>query len=146
MILKEFTPEIYPRKIWLVIPQKQKDYNAIVDRFTAYNFAVSKNTKLAQDKFLERIRIGRSAVLAECWPVEEKESTDYGILCIIHEPPNMDASHFAHESVHIADYICEQLGLLTQDFTEGNEAYAYLVGYIMTCFMDIIEQYNKTVK
>ena len=34
-----------------------------------------------------------------------------------------------HEAVHVADYFCEQLGLYTQDFEDGNEAYAYLVGW-----------------
>ena len=32
-------------------------------------------------------------------------------------------------AVHVADYFCEQLGLYTQDFKDGNEAYAYLVGW-----------------
>ena len=34
-----------------------------------------------------------------------------------------------HEAVHVADYFCEQLGLYTQGFKDGNEAYAYLVGW-----------------
>lgn len=33
------------------------------------------------------------------------------------------------DAVHVADYFCEQLGLYTQDFKDGNEAYAYLVGW-----------------
>lgn len=66
-----------------------------------------------------------------------------GVLCIIYNLKEFDMSHAAHESVHIADYFFEELGLTAEDFSEGDENYAYMVGWATSCFIDIVERFNK---
>lgn len=39
----------------------------------------------------------------------------------------------AHEAVHVADYIFDELGMYTQSFVNHNEQYAYLVGWAAGC-------------
>ena len=53
---------------------------------------------------------------------------ELGILVILMNEDKVTTDVIAHESVHVADYFYEQLGLYSQDFSSGNEAYAYLVG------------------
>ena len=58
----------------------------------------------------------------------------------------MDSSLIAHESVHIADYFYEACGCNSEDFTDGNEAYAYLVGWAAGCIANVLikEKDGKT--
>lgn len=47
---------------------------------------------------------------------------------------------FVHEAIHACDVLFQDLGLVAQDFDEGNEAYVYLTEWI---FANIYESYLK---
>lgn len=62
--------------------------------------------------------------------VIRKSDNKYGVIVIaVTSTEDITPDMIPHEAVHVADYFCEQLGLYTQDFKDGNEAYAYLVGW-----------------
>lgn len=46
---------------------------------------------------------------------------------------SIEAGGEAHEAVHVADYIFDELGMYTQSFVNHNEQYAYLVGWAAGC-------------
>lgn len=50
----------------------------------------------------------------------------------------LEGGDAAHEAVHIADYIFEQLGMYSQQFHDNNEQYAYLVGWAAGCISKTI--------
>ena len=58
---------------------------------------------------------------------------------------DMDTATIAHESVHVADYYFQVTGCNSEDFTDGNEAYAYLVGWAAGCIANVLikEQKNE---
>jgi hypothetical protein len=73
-----------------------------------------------------------------CCAAVDKATDSNCILCFMFEK-NVSTKTIAHESVHIADYYCQLCDIYTQDFCDGNEAYAYLVGWAADCI-------DKTVK
>ena len=67
----------------------------------------------------------------------------YGVLVIALDLDSITSDMIPHESVHVADYIFSQLGILSQDFTEGNEAYAYLVGWAAGCISSSVTKFKS---
>lgn len=65
---------------------------------------------------------------AACIPVIDKKTNHVGILLV--QVTNFDTSVLAHECVHIADYVFDYTGMNAESFAEGNEPYAYLIGYL----------------
>lgn len=65
-------------------------------------------------------------------PVTHKATGEYGALVIIMDS-SIEAGGEAHEAVHVADYIFDELGMYTQSFVNHNEQYAYLVGWAAGC-------------
>lgn len=123
VVFHEFSPEIYPRKIWMV---KGASKEAISERFH-----VDKD-------YLEQIgEINHGEFNAECIPIFNIETLKKGILCNLSNKHKLTVDTIAHESVHIADYIFEELGMVSQNFSERNEQYAYLVGWIAKCFTEV---------
>lgn len=49
----------------------------------------------------------------------------------------------SHESVHVADGFYEFTGATTQNLSEGNEPYAYLVGWIAGCMSNYLIEYKR---
>lgn len=117
---KLFNSIVYPRNVW--ISRKASDENI--------NYKFKPDTE-----YLDSIKTG--GCIAACYAVIDKETDHRGILCNIESPSLFGVGEIAHESIHIADYICEECGILSQGFKEKNEAYAYLVQWIANCFNKI---------
>lgn len=67
--------------------------------------------------------------------VVDKKTKSKGVLILISEPnidniTDFDFDISAHESVHAADAVFDVIGAYTTGYDEGDEPYAYLVGYI----------------
>lgn len=86
-----------------------------------------------------------TSVIAECIPCQDTDCT-IGIMCIVYHPEEFTNVEAAHESVHIADYFVEDLGITTEHFSDGDEQYAYLVGWVMSQFIKAKEEYDSTNK
>lgn len=62
---------------------------------------------------------------------------------MVMQPEEIVAGDEAHEAVHVADYIFEQLDMYSQDFSSANEQYAYLVGWAAGCISKTIINNKK---
>lgn len=117
-----YSPEIYPRKLFVSTNIEDLDKHFIfLDVYGNNNGDVY--SKLLQE--IDELDGG----MVTC-KVIRKSDNKYGVIVIaIVDIEDITADMIPHEAVHVADYFCEQLGLYTQDFKDGNEAYAYLVGW-----------------
>lgn len=144
MLSKTHLSAVYPRLVYIVIVENKNDLKKIADTYTAYFITKGMNAERDQKDFLENLENHfNDDVLAACYPVANKELNALGVLCVIFKPEYATYSTFAHESVHIADYIFESLGMNGEDFTDGDEPYAYLVGWVFQGIEEIYDTYRK---
>ena len=147
MLSKTHLSAIYPRSVYIVIVENKNDLKKIADTYIAYYITKGMNVELGQKDFLENLENHfNNDVLAACYPVANKELNTLGVLCVIFKPEYVTYSTFAHESVHIADYFFESLGMNGEDFTDGDEPYAYLVGWVFKGIEEIYDTYRKKNK
>ena len=134
---------LYPRSIW-VVNCSETDPEFLLKRFTFYvnTEGWNKINKNMEDEFASSC----TTAIAGCYVVEEKSTRNVGILLVIYDIDSVDTSVIAHESVHLADYIYEATGCNSEDFSDGNEAYAYLVGWAAGCIANVLikEKDGKT--
>lgn len=117
---------IYPRTLWIVNVSNEDPLNLLK------NFCFIKNIpgwNELDDNIQNELDEASQSTIAGCYVVQEKSTGDLGMMLIIFRISDMDTGIIAHESVHIADYYFQVTGCNSEDFTEGNEAYAYLVGW-----------------
>lgn len=127
--LYEFNPQVYPRKLWILY---NPSYHAIADNFLQNEEEIS----FKQYEELEKTDHGFTA------SVMKKDDLYLGVLIVLFKKPSINT--IAHESVHFTDCVFEELGIVSQGFTEGNEAYAYLLGWCSGCIESILK--DKTCK
>lgn len=117
---------IYPRTLWIV-NVSDENYLGILKKFYFIKNKPGWN-ELYEDVQSELEEASQSAI-AGCYVVQEKSTGNLGMMLVIFRIEDMGTDIIAHESVHIADYYFQVTGCNSEDFTEGNEAYAYLVGW-----------------
>ena len=134
---------LYPRTFWIADCSNEHPWE-LTKRFNFYEntpgwkeLAQSINNELDNASF---------TAIAACYPVEEKSTDKIGVMLAIFQIEDMDTALIAHEAVHIADYFYEACGCNSEDFTDGNEAYAYLVGWAAGCIANVLikEKDGKT--
>lgn len=109
-----YSPEIYPRLLF--VSTNIED----LDKYFIFLDVYGNNDGSEYNKLLQEIDK----------KVIRKSDNKYGVIVIaVTSTEDITPDMIPHEAVHVADYFCEQLGLYTQDFKDGNEAYAYLVGW-----------------
>ena len=134
---------IYPRVLW-VVNASDKDPTKLTKRFTFY-----KNIppwEEVDDGVLDELKSSKRLAIAGCYIVQEIDTGLNGLLLILFDIVEVDTSIVAHESVHVADYFYEVSGCNSEDYSEGNEAYAYLVGWVAGCISNVLikERNGKT--
>lgn len=132
---------IYPRTLWIV--NLQPDFlNALLKRFIF--FENTTGWSRVNENIDVELEDACYEAIAACYVVQEKSTGTLGMLLVIFRNEDMDTSVIAHESVHIADYYFQVTGCNSEDFTEGNEAYAYLVGWAAGCVSNtLIKERNE---
>lgn len=130
-------PIVYPRKLWVADKIEGLDK---VFAFMKLSDPYIENES-AYDKMLSDAEYTNSGMLT-C-PVMRISDGLYGVLVIALDLDSITSDMIPHESVHVADYIFSQLGILSQDFTEGNEAYAYLVGWAAGCISSSVTKFKS---
>lgn len=119
MKITSYDPLIYPRKLWVVTEPIETELNE-----TFGFFDLGGNEIMCDISILE----GKAGCTCLCY---EKSTQDKGVMVFM---DNKEVRTIAHESVHVADAVFEQLDITTQGFTDGgNEAYAYMVGWVAKC-------------
>lgn len=130
----EYDFVIYPRKLHVLIEPTLEQIN---DKF------LGMNDKPLQKEQYDKYANSCNAITCTAKEKEDKFKT---VLVIILDKENCKFGTYAHESIHVADIICEQLEITTQGFSDGgNEHYAYLVGFISQKIQDSLDEYNKNV-
>lgn len=126
---------LYPRSLWIV-NCSEEDPTILTKKYIFYkNLPGWKEI----DKDIEKeLSSAEDHAIAGCYVVEERSTGTLGLLLIIFRIDDVDTSIVAHESVHIADYFYEVCGCNSEDFTDGNEAYAYLVGWVAGCIANVL--------
>ena len=121
--IKSFNPIIYPLILYVA---KNLTVDEINKRFVVFDG--DGKECIADEKSICESK-------AVTFSVVDKRTNNFGVAVILYN--NATIGTLAHESVHAADIIFEQLGMYTQGFNEGNEPYAYLVGWITDCLHKI---------
>lgn len=115
----------FPGKLWVTVLDYNEPLNKLINKFT-----FKKNIK-GFDESVKDIELllseDKNKAYAACYPVMENSTGEMGVLTIIFD--EIDVNVISHEAVHVADYFFEVGGIYGEDFSEGNEAYAYLVGW-----------------
>lgn len=109
----QFDPGVYPRKIWIVIGWTEEDMKEEFD------------DNVPEDEHMElegTLAITTRSVL--------KSTDDYGVRIWFRSLKDMTVFTMAHEAVHVADMIWDDLGLC-QEETACNEHYAYFIGWVV---------------
>lgn len=127
-VLKRYNIDPYPCKLFIAI---NVDSDTILSKFDMCKdnspYEVTDHVVTAKE-FEDRINTSYAFTVA----VKEKSTKDVGVL--IYTNTHVTTKTIAHESVHAADYVFDLVSAYTQSFSEGNEPYAYLVGYIADRF------------
>ena len=116
VIIHQFDPVIYPRKVWIAITSDLKN---ISDMF------LDKNSK-GEMIYIESISNKFHAITQL---VTQKETNYLGVVIVFSLKSSITIKNIAHEATHAARIIWDELG---EDLT-GEEADAYLVGWIAEC-------------
>lgn len=119
-----YDPQIYPRRLYVAV-EVEDLHKYFRLRSTDSEVEFTKNE--AREAFQEKgyAMATRSVI--------NKEDGKYGALIQIPDLDEIDQTDISHEAVHAADYMYQELGMYTYDFKDGNESYAYLVGWIAGC-------------
>lgn len=132
---KEVQIPIYPRRIWFI------DSVEDLDGFTFYrgggNYTECLNSK---EEVTQGIEGGHFALLTHA---VADENENLGVIIYVDSNMEHDTGSFAHEAVHVADYVFDELGMLSQSYDDGNEPYAYLVGWITNKIKEYYDSRRK---
>lgn len=132
----EFNPQVYPFRLWVAIQptitEVGRKFINILPRGEWRNFEDSD----FDDNF---------GVVATVYPVGEKGTNQAGVLVCIQQPKKFGVGIIAHEAAHCADFFCENLGINTGSFYDG-EPYAYIVGWVAECCANTMKPKKRKVK
>jgi hypothetical protein len=119
-----YDPQIYPRRLYVAVEVEDlHKYFRILSTDSKVEFTDDEAREDFQKK--DYAMVTRSVI--------NKEDGKYGVLIQVPDLDEMTQSDISHEAVHAADYMYQELGMYTEDFKDGNEGYAYLVGWIAGC-------------
>jgi hypothetical protein len=119
-----YDPQIYPRRLYVAVEVEDlHKYFRLLSTDSEVEFTENEAREAFQEK--DYAMVTRSVI--------NKEDSKYGALIQIPDLDVIDQTDISHEAVHAADYMYQELGMYTYDFKDGNEGYAYLVGWIAGC-------------
>jgi hypothetical protein len=116
--IHRFDPEIYPFKLWIAITHNVKVFP---ERFTGLKY---------KGNIFENSLDNREACT---FYVEEKETTYKGVLILFSDKQYTTMKTVAHEATHAARMLWDHIG----ETATGEEADAYLVGWIAKCIDEV---------
>ena len=115
--IHEFNPAIYPFKLWVVV---SKDLKAINESFTT----------LGGNEVYFDVPVGTDAWVGH---IPLKYDGLNGILMVFKNKKEITVSNITHETNHALKVIWDYLG----EETIGDEANAYLAGWIAECIWKV---------
>lgn len=121
IIIHEFDPLIYPRKIWIL-----KGCN---EKFIKENFT----ERLGEEIIFEN-RDGNESACTVYPNVKLKQNSKYGYLVYIQS--HLPVGSIAHEATHVATELFNEIGAIHTP--DNQEPFAYLVGWITDCIYQVV--------
>ena len=127
--LYAFDPVIYPRKLWIL-------YRPSLETINKY-FVLKDGSEYLKEDYDDLIDTSNG----ELTSVIYREGELYGGLIIFNKKPTLGV--ILHESIHFCDYLYEEIGALSQSFSNKNEPYAYLAEWVGNCIESILNDKIK---
>jgi hypothetical protein len=121
-ILKEFDPVIFPVKVWVSITD---DFDKLSETFSDATSGRDIDTSYID---------GHEAVTY--YVHRKNKPKDFGVLIATTSKSYFTTKLIAHEATHGADFIWDHTG----ESDRGDEANAYLVGWIADCIEKTTKQ------
>lgn len=118
-MVEMFNPVIYPLKVWVGIGSKE----------------MSKFVDVDGRELIGAPHLFEGAV----WKVIEKKTRYRGVLVLFEKRKSVTMKNAAHEATHVVRKMWEMIG---ETFT-GEEADAYLVGWVVECIKKVKKGYGK---
>lgn len=131
-MIYQFNPEIYPCRVWVGVTPSIEEINEM------FYFLTEENTLV---EFTER-NFPNRFIIASTYLVEDKKTGIVGSFISIYRKKQMDVKTIAHESSHVADYLCERFDIPC-GISQYGEPRAYLVGWIADCIDKVIKDTKK---
>jgi len=132
----EINLQIYPRKIWVVDLRGVECIECFIKSLKFKTKRTDGTFKAMYDGYKSDYFDNTKSLV-----IEATKNEHIGIIIFLLD--KTDLSSIVHESVHIADYVFESLGMIAQDYSGRNEQYAYLVEYV---FKEINKVYENNKK
>lgn len=117
VIIHEFSPCIYPYKIWVAITS---NVGELSDKFSTFD-----GNTLGEIKW-GNIKLKHATTISVC---SKDERGECGVLIVFYKRSSCTTKFITHEITHAVDYLWEYLG----EDIPGKEANAYLSGWIAEC-------------
>lgn len=122
-MLQEFKTEIYPRGLWVAT-----SWDDVKDKFASHG---GYEFKKSEDAY---------ATTYPC--IASKKTGKYGVLVVFYDCSKLCGSkiveHIAHESLHAANAIFNELGI--EYSLRNHEHAAYLVGWVAKCCWKVLQK------
>lgn len=117
----QYTPEIYPRKLFVV--KGTRDPNCLKGIFSYYDGEELIHTDV------------QTANMSTYKKVILNETQMYGVLVVLWPDCKHTPGQLAHEAVHVANAIFDELGI---NFVySSDEHYAYFIQWITNCLYEV---------
>ena len=122
-MLKEFKNDIYPRRLWV-----STSWEEVKDKFSTYgDYGFRKSEEAFATTYPKMMR---------------KSSGKYGVLIVFNDSEKVGGSeivsNIAHESLHAANSIFDEMGI-GYDLNNDEHA-AYFVGWIARCCWKVLQE------
>jgi hypothetical protein len=135
-----YSPEIYPIYLYVGTRDNLEEANKLFDAYDTISDAAN-NTNPG------KISFEKDTTTAITIAVREIATGSIGLLILIDlersGSMSTETETISHESVHVADGMFDHLGLTKSTYEEGNEHYAYLVGWVAGKVSNYIIEYKK---
>lgn len=138
-MLKKYELDIYPADVYIT---SKNDFDSVKNKFKFYRDIEHLNNDEDGTPMISKSSAGTTFL------VRRGKHDTHSILIVLDVDAYLSSDSFntaAHESVHSADIIWDIIGSDTESYTDGNEPYAYLVGWIAGKIGEFMITYGKYI-
>ena len=130
-MIRQLDVPIYDTNVLFLLDVTEEEFAEFLDN--------EKNKQKIDDETIKEIfdDIGDERWGGTVWRVDDNSA----YICLIKEANKV--SYNTHELFHLADSILKDRGV---EYTENNEALAYMVGWINEQYSYMLEEFNKEKK
>lgn len=138
-MIHQFSPVIYPFKLWVGIDVPAHD---IIAEFYGYSMRNGEVSDFTEDE------LNKATSYATTYPVVHKSTNLTGCFIHFHRRKYAVSAVMAHEASHVSDFMSDKFGLASDAsslFDEG-EARAYIVQWAVECMEKVKRDKTKGEK